>query len=112
MRIGIGMGFGTALVVGALVVVLAPLVLGVIAAVALIAAAAAVLGAVTGRHIRVPTKLLSDLGWATVAVIPAGLFVAFFGHADPALVEVGLYASLAAVPTSIVLIAASTFARP
>jgi hypothetical protein len=111
MRFGIGMGFGTVLFVVLLVTVLAPLVIGVGVAALLVVAAAAAIGAITGHHLRVPASALSGLGWAAFAVIPGGLFVAFFGHTDPALVEVGLYATLAAVPTSTLLIAAGTFAR-
>jgi hypothetical protein len=109
VRFGIGVGFGTVLVGALLGVVLAPLVLGVIAAVVLLLGAAATLGAVTGRRIRVSPRVLSNMGWAITAVIPTGLCVAFFGHADETAVEVGLYAALAAVPTSTALIAASVF---
>jgi hypothetical protein len=110
MRFGIGVGFGTLLLVAMATVVLAPLVLGVLIAAALVLAAAAAIGAVTGHRVRIPAEALATVGWALVAAIPLGLGVAFFGHADQTAVEVGLYTALAALPTSLVLLAASIFA--
>jgi hypothetical protein len=109
MRFGIGVGFGAVLVVALFAVVLAPFVLAVLVAAALVVGVGALFGAVTGRRVRVPSQVLSSVGWALVALIPTGLCVAFFGHADETAVEVGLYTALAAVPTSVAFIAASVF---
>lgn len=90
-------------------IVLAPFVLAVGVLAAVIGALAAAVGAITGRHVKVSATALSTIGWSVAALIPLGLIVAFFGNESKALVEVGLYTSLGAIPTSIALIAASMF---
>jgi hypothetical protein len=106
-NIGVAPGIGGLLIA----VVLAPFVLAFVVLAALVSGSAAVLGAVVGHRVRVSPAALSGLGWTVAALIPAGLCVAFFGHADETLVEVGFYTALGAVPTSIALIAGSVFAE-
>jgi hypothetical protein len=107
-NVGIAPGIGGVLVA----VVLAPFLLAVAIAAALVGVCAAAIGALVGHRVRVPAATLSGLGWAAFALIPTGLCVAFFGHADETLVKAGLYTTLGAIPTSIALIAASVFATP
>jgi hypothetical protein len=90
-------------------VVLAPFVLAVALLAAAVSGVAAIMGALIGHRVKVSSATLGRLGWTVSALIPLGLVVAFFGHDSKALVEVGLYTSLGAVPTSIALIAASVF---
>jgi hypothetical protein len=106
-NIGVAPGIGGLLIA----IVLAPFVLAVAIATALVGLCAAAVGAVVGHKVRVPAATLSGLGWAAFALVPTGLCVAFFGHADETLVKAGFYTALGAVPTSIAFIAASLFVQ-
>jgi hypothetical protein len=105
---GIGVSTGSGgLLLGLL---LAPLALAGAVAAATIAGTSALAGALIGRGVRLSPQLLERCGWTTAALIPLGLVVAFFGHESDAMVHLGLYTSLAAIPLSVGLIAASVFA--
>jgi hypothetical protein len=63
-------------------IVLAPFVLAMAVLAALLSGSAVVFGAVVGHRVRVSPAAFSRIGWSVAALIPAGLCVAFFGHAD------------------------------